>query len=54
MSSDSRPRLLRVASSRSNISRASTVLPMRASASMYQKVQMVKAVRGVPKSSGVA
>ena len=38
----------------SKISRASSLRPMRASASMRQKVQMLKAVSGLPKSSGAS
>ncbi len=52
MSSDSRPSALRRARTRSNSSRASSMRPIAASASMYQNVQMVKLVSGVPKSSG--
>ena len=53
MSSDSRPRWLRCASTFSNSASASARRPTLASASMYQKVQTRKALRGLPKSSGL-
>jgi len=45
---------LRQARTRSKIARASSRRPIALSASMYQKVQMVKEVSGRPKSSAVA
>jgi hypothetical protein len=54
VSSDSRPRWLRLLSITSKISRACALRPMRASASMRQKVQMLNAVSGLPKSSAAS
>src|SRR5262249_59894310 len=54
MSSDSRPARLHRARIFSNSARASSRRPTATRASMYQNVHTVKAVSGIPKSSGRA